>query len=271
VVPAVGAISSWARGEHLVEGDRAAWVGQFGNPNDLAHHLVVGVALALGAREAARSRWLRLAYLPSLATMAVALLLTQSRGGILSAGAVVALWTLRGARVWRGRGSLAVGVAAALGLAVELAPETTWRRAETTLDYQEDASAQGRIDAWRTGLNVLAERPLSGVGAGAFALAWPEFAPGDAGPPRSAHNTFVQIVGELGLPALVLFAGALVAAAAGLGGAGDDPICASVRVALVGFASCSLTGGYAFSWPLYLLLGLAAALARIRAREEAAT
>jgi len=36
LIPALGCIESWARGEHLVDGDRAAWIGIFANPNDLA-------------------------------------------------------------------------------------------------------------------------------------------------------------------------------------------------------------------------------------------
>ena len=55
-IPAFGAIWSHAHGEHLVEGDRAGWIGIFGNPNDLAYHLVVGVAMLLAAANAAHTR-----------------------------------------------------------------------------------------------------------------------------------------------------------------------------------------------------------------------
>ena len=265
-IPAIGAIDSWVHGEHLVEGDRAGWVGLFANPNDLAHYLVVGMALALGGRDAVRARSVKLAGLGLLALLGTAILLTQSRGGMLAAATVIGLWALRGAA----RGRAAVGVAAMVALAVQLAPETTWRRAETAFDYQTDASAQGRIDAWRTGLNVARDRPLTGVGAGAFALAWPEFAPGDAGPPRSPHNTFIQLLGETGLPSLGLFAAAVGWLSWRLGrvarGAGEIATLArAVQVGLAGFVVCSLTGGYAYSWPLYLLLGLGVALDRVAA------
>ena len=50
VIPAIGGIESWLRGEHLVDGTRAGWIGIFGNPNDLAYHLDVGIALVLAAR-----------------------------------------------------------------------------------------------------------------------------------------------------------------------------------------------------------------------------
>ena len=263
VLPALGAIHSWSRGEHLVEGDRAAWIGIFANPNDLAYHLVVGVALALGARELSARAWLRWSYLGAIAVMAAAILLTQSRGGLLAAGAVLALWGVRGLR----HGPTLVAVAAIAGLAIYFAPRAAVERAETISSYEEDASAQGRIDAWRTGWNVMKARPLTGVGAGVFALAWSEYAPGDAGPARSAHNTFVQVVAETGFPAFGLFVGALAAAMLGIrrpAGGRDEVLARTVQAGLGGFAVCSLTGGHAYSWPLYLLLGLAAALARLR-------
>jgi O-antigen ligase len=270
VIPAVGAISSWLHGEHLVEGDRAAWIGIFANPNDLAYHLVVGVALSLGGRESTRRRWLRTAYLAAMVTMATAILLTQSRGGLVATGVVVGLWAVRGLR----RGRAAISIATMAAMAIYFAPNTTWQRAETIGNYQEDASARGRIDAWRTGVNVFAARPLTGVGAGAFMLAWPEYAPGDAGPPRTEHNTFVQIAAETGLPSLCCFVGALVAAALGMRRAarpssGLSVAARAVQVGISGFVVCSLTGGLAFSWPLYLLLGLAVAITRTGQLAEA--
>jgi O-antigen ligase len=275
VIPAVGAISSWSRGEHLVEGTRAAWVGIFANPNDLAYHLDVGLGMALAAMALARRRWVKAAWLAAIGTMVAAILLTQTRGGLISAGVVLGLWALRGVgvgkRAWeRSRAWVAVGAIVAIALWV--GPDATWHRAQTTFAYQQDASAQGRIDAWRTGVNVMKARPITGVGAGAFPLAWAEFAPGDAGPARTAHNTYVQVIAETGVPSFLLSAGALAAALIGLGraarvakGAPDEAqrraiVARAAQVGLGGFASCSLTGGHAYSWPLYFLLGLSAAV-----------
>src|SRR5207248_359299 len=77
VIPAVGAISSYYRGEHLVDGDRAGWIGIFGNPNDLAYHLVVGIAMALAAGTAARRKFERLFYFSLLVPLGFALELTK--------------------------------------------------------------------------------------------------------------------------------------------------------------------------------------------------
>ncbi len=269
LIPAIGCISSWSHGEHLVDGDRAGWIGIFGNPNDLAYYLAVGVAMVLSAREAASRRIMKVAYLGLLVPIGVAILLTQSRGGMLAAGAVLALWTLRSVK----RAPALIGIAIALGCVLYLGPSNTFgHRMETAQSHGVDLSAQGRLDAWRTGLNIAAERPWTGVGAGAFMIAWPDFAPGDAGAARTEHNTFIQLIGELGIPALLLFVLALVAGVLAVSRAAKQaylaPYARGVQCGLAGFAVCSLFGGIAFTWPIYLLLGISFATARL-AREDA--
>jgi O-antigen ligase len=165
---------------------------------------------------------------------------------------------------------MALGMIAVLALVALWAPDEIWSRAGTTLAYREDLSAQERLDAWRTGLNVIADRPLGGIGSGAFILAWPEYAPGDAGPARTSHNTYVQVAAETGVPSLLLFLAAIAASLLQLERAARaapdlaTPARAN-QVALAGFLVCSATGGLAFSWPLYLTLGVAASLPRIAA------
>jgi probable O-glycosylation ligase (exosortase A-associated) len=265
-IPALGCINAYLHGEHLVEGDRAAWIGIFANPNDLAYHLVVGIALALAAREAEQRRVLRASYLGVLALFAVTVLLTKSRGGMLASSSVLLLWGLRSMR----RARALFGVALTIGCVLSLGPRGAFRaRNESSIAFGEDVSAKGRFDAWRTGMSIAAERPLTGVGAGAFQVAWPTFAPGDAGPARTEHNTLVQLIAELGLPGLALFLVALGTAILGVtrrSRASLDAHLRGVQVGLAGFAVCSVTGGLALSWPLYLLLGLAVAAERLRAR-----
>jgi O-antigen ligase len=276
LIPAFGGIVSWLRGEHLVDGDRAGWIGIFGNPNDLAYHLVVGAALILAARDAEPRRVVRWAWITMLVPIGVAIRLTQSRGGMLASGAVLALWMIASLK----RGAYAswamklAGVALALTCIVYLAPGNPWTsRMESSIAYGEDMSARGRLDAWRTGLAIAADRPFTGAGAGAFMTAWPDYAPGDAGSVRSEHNTFIQLVGELGFPGLILFLLAYGAGIAIAGRAARDPrlrpYARGVQCGLAAFGVCSLSGGLAFSWPLYLLLGVALALARLGPRVPA--
>lgn len=266
-IPAFGAIWSHAHGEHLVEGDRAGWIGIFGNPNDLAYHLVVGVAMVLAAANSASTRRRRWMWWALLAPLAWAILLTQSRGGMLAAVVVALFWLLRSVK----RAPLIVGAAVTVAALVMVSPNNPWsRRTQASTAYGEDVSARGRLDAWRTGIAIARERPFTGVGAGAFMIAWPEFAPGDAGEARTQHNTFIELLSELGIPALLLFIVAVGGAALGMRRAGRArgallPFARGVQCGLCGFAVCSLWGGIAWTWPIYLLLGLAFAVRRVAA------
>ena len=264
LIPAFGAIWSHAHGEHLVDGDRAGWIGIFGNPNDLAYHLVVGVAMVLSARDAAKSRSWKIAWTAALLPIGWAIVLTQSRGGMLAAGAVMGLWLLRS---FRGAPLLA-GLGLALLCVFSLGPSSVFQhRNQASTAYGEDQSARGRLDAWRTGLAIAKERPFTGVGAGAFMVAWPDFAPGDAGDARTEHNTFIQLIGELGIPGLLLFVTALLAGVLGVSRAASnrvlEPYARGIQCGLAGFAVCSVWGGIAFTWPVYLLLGASFATARL--------
>jgi putative inorganic carbon (HCO3(-)) transporter len=264
-VPAIGGIWSFLHGEHLVEGDRAGWIGIFANPNDLAYHMVVGLTLALASREQERQPILRAFYLGLIALDVSTVLLTKSRGGMIATLVAGSLWMLRSFK--RARTTFGA-ILTVLGV-LSLGPDNPWRsRNERALSFGQDISARGRVDAWRTALNVVEERPLTGVGGGAFMIAWPIFAPGDTGPARTEHNTFVQLVAELGLPGLCFFLLPYGMSLVALGRAGAPALESSRRglqAALAGTGVCSLTAGLALSWPLYLLLGLAAVTRRLHA------
>lgn len=263
--PAIGSILNYLRGENLVEGTRAAWIGSYANPNFVAYHMVVSTPLALALRETSPrhslQRWM---WLGIVGIMAIAVFATGSRGGFLGLFAVVALWFARGLV----KGRIAIGVFAALLAAVFLTPTSPLSREDTheNLSGQVDASAQGRIDAFRVAVNMVEANPILGVGAGAFVVGYDKYAPGDAGPARAAHNSFALVAAELGLPALLIFLGAIVAAFLALGRTARAAppraatIARGVQTALFGFCVCSMVGGYAFSWPLYFCAGIAAAI-----------
>lgn len=273
--PAVGAIKGYLAGEYLVEGTRASWIGVFANPNFLAFNLVVATPLALALRDSTPRRQTarRLLWLGAVGVFAVAILLTGSRGGTLGMAAVLMLWFARGLA----RGRIALGAVAAVAIAIYMAPNSPWNRAETrtTLSGEVDASAKGRIDAWRTAERIVERMPFTGVGAGAFVPAYERFAPGDAESARTAHNSFLMIAAELGLPALVLFCFVLIYSFVALGRLAkrtDGPagvIARGIQTAMFGFTVCSLTGSYVFSWPLYFILGLAAAAVAVEKRVAA--
>ena len=132
-------------------------VGIFNDPNDLAlSMLVVLPFLFVTVLNAAAGWGSRIVALAVLVPMLLAFYYTNSRGGVLGLGAALAIigWHRFGSKVGP------VVVVAMLGGVLALGPS---RMAE--MDAEED-SAQGPIQAWSEGLQMLKERPITGVGYG---------------------------------------------------------------------------------------------------------
>jgi putative inorganic carbon (HCO3(-)) transporter len=270
LAPSLGGIQRWLDNDNLVEGYRTAWRGNYADPNRLAMGVVLLLPAALVAAAGARRAWLRgLLYFAAAASIAV-IVLTHSRSGAIAMTAALALTLLRGRRKGRGLVVAIVGVA----LLVALAPESFWRRTSTIAEYEEDASFQGREHAWSMLKVIAKERPLGGVGAGAFIDAWSRFAPLSAGGQHLiAHNIFMEIQGEQGAIALLLFGAFLLWLSRRLWIAGTDPTggaeARAILAGLVAFLICELVNGYSRNFNLYVAFAAAVAAvtqARVRAK-----
>jgi O-antigen ligase len=222
-----------------------------------------------GAVTARRWRVRALFYTIAAAQIA-AVVLTHSRSGSIAAGVAVLLFMARG------KGGLARGTASAIVLALGLAafaPDTFWKRSSTLVDLSEDESVIGRENAWKVLGVIVEERPLSGVGAGAFLHAWGRYAPLEAGAHRYvAHNVLLEIVGDLGIAAFVLFCAFAAALLYQLFRVGGDPLVGAearaIFAALCGYLVCEMANGFSLSWFLYFLFACAAAtirMSRVRA------
>lgn len=66
---------------------------------------------------------------------------------------------------------------------------------------------------WKVSIQAFDSRPLEGTGAGTTRFYWDQHAP-ESESIRDAHNIWVQNLGELGLPGLILIVGVMVAALA---------------------------------------------------------
>jgi O-antigen ligase len=156
------------------------------------------------------------------------------------------------------------------GAVLMFAPAQFWERQATTLTYESDASAMGRIHAWGVALNIGIERPLGGVGGGAFRHAWALYAPPGSGSyAYVAHNLFLEILGEYGIFGLGFFAGFTYLTLRGAWRVARDPSCpqhAEARAVLagaVGLLVCQMTSGFKISTGLYLACALAAVVDRL--------
>ncbi len=273
--PALGSIHVWRTGDALVEGYRTHWRGLYADPNRLAMSLVAVLPFTLYGFMTARRRHVRALFAFAATAQLVAVVLTHSRSGAIAAAVAVLLY------LGRGRGGLARGAAAAVALAAGLAafaPETFWERSRTLNRLEDDESMRGREHAWEVLGVIVDERPLSGVGAGAFLRSWDRYAPLSAGGRRYvAHNVLLEIVGDLGIPAFALFAAFIALLLVRLWRAGGDPLIGNesraIFAALAGYLVCEMVNGYSLSWFLYFLFACAAAavrVSRLRAAGEAA-
>jgi putative inorganic carbon (HCO3(-)) transporter len=266
LLPAFGTLRNYFQGV-LVEG-RAAWVGIFANPNEMAYSLVILVPLALFLSEDL-GPLLRLGVLGILAVFAAAIFTTFSRGALLGLLVVLGLYAWRKRNIWLQIG-LVVLVAAGLVVA-----QSFWTRDESFENLDQDLGAQQRLATIQAGLAMFLDRPLLGVGVGCSVIAWPLYAPEHLYSKHALanHNTFIQPLSETGILGFLPFATvvalglyharkiALQASKPGLARVG-----AGVEIALWGFVACGMTGGYALSWFPYILLAQVAAARRL-ARE----
>lgn len=264
--PALGTIDVWRRGEDLVDGYRAHWHGLFGDPNWLAGSLVAVLPFAFLGFFTAKKRVSRVVFGVVAVAQISAIVLTHSRSGAIAAALATALVVLRGQTLTPAR-KIAVGVALALGLAA-FAPETFWDRSRSIADYETDASVVGRENAWKVLGVIVSERPLTGVGSGAFLDSWDRFAPLDAGGQRFVvHNLFFEAVGELGVFAFALFSVFSLWLLREVWRAGSDPLVGDLSRAifagLVGYLIVEMVNGYSMSWFLYVLFACGVAAVRI--------
>jgi O-antigen ligase len=266
IVTSYGVIDSHFTGtpETLVEGYRAHWVEVYADPNRSAMNIGIIVPLAVAFLARKESGWvMRSLSLLAIIVAAVAIVFTYSRGGFIGLTVAMAVWAMREKKKMR---SVMLGIALAIGLAV-FAPKSFWERNETVTELHQDASAMGRVYAWQVTSRMSLDKPLLGVGAGAFRYAWFDYAPPQATRAYVAHNIFLDVIGEMGWLGLLFF---LVFAGSATGGAYEasrDPrmgwMARGLAAAMTGYLICDMFSGYILSAHLYVLFGLAASAHRI--------
>lgn len=179
-----------------------------GDPNHMAATCAATLPILLLLAFERRLRWYRMLPAAGVVLLTVTLSLTGSRSGFLALLAMLLyLWARSRRRVVTG---LVGAVVVAAGLT--LLPEQYKTRYSTITAEERDASSEGRIEAWKKGVRMLADRPLNGVGINCFSSASAlgysnEFH-------RSwlqSHSLYVQVPSEIGLIGAVLFFAYIIA------------------------------------------------------------
>jgi len=265
-------------GGRLVEGLGGP---DFAESSDLAAHLIATLPLVGAMIFTARTHLGRLFYLATGALAVNTIIMTRTRNAIVGfvAIAVTALVSLpRGYRL-KGWAGMALGTL----LATQLADPGWWRRMSTIAQYETDASSLSRITFWRAAIQMAKDQPL-GIGVGAFQDRVREYVPG-LQTVRSAHNTFLECLAELGVPGFLTLAGVLGSVFFALwrvqrrarqypsdrvARCGPTRVrfhlgwhATALRVGLAGYLTCGLFTTRLFAEDLWLLLGLSVALVNV--------
>jgi len=198
-----GGFRVWGPPNSLVEGNNELAVALI-MTIPLIYFLATNAGVARDFRPVLRlsDRVIRLGCYLGVVLCAASALGSQSRGALLAIAAMVTmLW-------WRSKAKLGVGVALLLAIlvAIPMLPDTWFERMETIQSYDEDLSAQGRINAWETAINIAKDRV---TGAGFATANGAVF--GRYSPRRGqewiyvAHSIYFQVLGDHGWVGLGLY------------------------------------------------------------------
>ena len=252
--------------------------GTFLNPNLFANALALAIPLSIGLPLAIWNVWRNRNFaiagaLPFLVLLP-ALAVTSSKGGLLAAliGSLVTVLALRAARPAAFKTAFRKILPAVLVLALvfgALAAKTVVPRLLAARG-SDDNSTMFRVYLWRGTLKMIEARPVFGFGPGAFSGSYPQFAP--AGTARSAHESWLQIAAESGVPALLLLAATAILALRNGWRARRDEGWALRAGALGALVAMIVHGCFDAGWgatPVVILLALALGLLQVP--DDAAT
>ncbi|MGH7932968.1 MAG: O-antigen ligase family protein, partial [Candidatus Binataceae bacterium] len=183
--------------------------GPSGDSNYEALSIVMTIPLAIYLiRNDHSVMWRRIA-LVCTPILGFALLVSQSRGGVLALAVLIVLAWLRSSR----KLMFVIVGAMLLGAAAAMAPQVTWERFQQIQisgrpTTGAELSTRTRIELWRGGLHIIEKHPIFGIGLNQFKEQVAFYNPrliAVAGKSFIAHETYIQVWAEEGLPVLVVF------------------------------------------------------------------
>ncbi len=242
----------------------------FEGNNEFSVAVLMTLPLLMLFRFQTLDRRVKLAFSILIALSFVAVLSSWSRGALLGLGVVTALLVWHSRRKWLAIPILVVGVA----IVFAALPESWFGRMETLGQYQQDGSAQGRLAAWRAGLQYAQQEPLLGAGFEGW-----RFINTDLDTLRGLdwHSIYVQVLTENGVPGFLLW-GALLfgsmvhltllgARARRSGDRNGELSAAMLRAGLAGYAVSGAFLGIGYWGLLYQMIAIALLLERFSSND----
>jgi len=243
------------------------------NPNIAGGTLAMLLPVPLAYTLFDRRIVVRLSALMAALSAGAVLLFTQSRGAMVAVGTALVVmlvgrdrrWLILAAALVIGSliGVVALGAEGVLEIVADVAGGNSWQ------------SAQGRLQLWAQGWEMVRDFPLTGIGFGVavrvMPLRYPAFTQVGGEGIEHVHNLYLQMGVDLGLPGLTAMLATLLGllastwrAVQGNRGPAPTPLTIAILGALVVFAVHGITDSITFyakahtiAWTLF---GLAAAV-----------
>ncbi|USD67793.1 O-antigen ligase family protein [Vibrio sp. SCSIO 43136] len=269
------AIYNSIMGIGLVEGSRVTIGRDFGSmlgdPNDLALVLMFPFAFAISlATTQGLSRFIRVLGVVISIALLIAIIATQSRGGLLGVVAVSGVFAFRLIR----SKTLIFSLGAVAAIVLYAAAGISGRASGGAAEEGVDASAMGRIYAWEAAAKMAFDNPLTGVGLDNFYYNYFYYSSHWDGLNHAVHSTWFGVMAETGILGLIVFIGLIVSlirtAKRSLNlldkhNQAGYLVAAAIAVyaGLIGtiVSGTFLTQG--FNWPIYILAALTIAISKI--------
>jgi probable O-glycosylation ligase (exosortase A-associated) len=280
IVVSIVAISNSLQGIGLVEGSRVT-IGRergsvLGDPNDLSLVLLFPIAFsAAWIVTGGLGWWSRALGVAGFAIVTWAVLLTQSRGGLLG---VMAIMAVMGLRLIKSK-ALLIAICVVGTMGIFAAAGISGRQSGGANDISEeglvDESAQGRLWAWTAAWRMAIANPVVGVGMNNFSANYYIYTPHWEGLAKAVHSTWFSILAEGGFVGFGVFI-AMVVLTIRLAfvtirridrgrqkGSTIDPrvlaMAQAMPAGLIGFVIAGSFLTQSLTWPIYILLALTTA------------
>ncbi len=246
-------------GGYHVRGPLGTFIG--GN-NEIGLALIMTVPIMRYLQLQAQQRWLQLGLMAAMFFTVVAILGTQSRGALVGLIVMGSYFFMKS----RNKIRILLPFLIVVPIALNFMPQTWWERMSTIQTYQEDQSANERLNAWRFAIERALEEPFTGGGYNVFVGG------------TDAHSIYFEILGEHGFVGLGLFL--TLGAATLLTGRSINrlvrgrndlvwarDLSSMIQVSLIGFASSGAFLGLAYFDLFYHLVALMVMLNTVVLRE----
>jgi hypothetical protein len=245
--------------------------GMFGNPNDMALHLVIFTPIAFALGVASKSLLGKAVYLSAAVLMVMANFVTFSRGGFLGLIAISAVLVWKFSKKNR---LVVVSLALMVGfLVITFAPGNYWLRILSIFVPGLDAvgSADQRKELLERSIVVTLRNPL-GIGLGNFPIVGVRN--------LQTHNAFTQVSSELGwiglLGYLIFLLSPLRKLAAmerQMFSRGQSDwlyyLAIGIQASIIGYLVSSFFVSVAYQWFVYYPIAYAVCLRRIYSLQQA--